>query len=807
MVRGPKPGSKPAKQKMDRKSWMILLSIMILIGLGSVIGILAFVATDLPAWNEQQLTGADATLLYDDQGQVFSRLHAEEDRTAITLDKVPDDMIKAFIATEDQDFYDHHGVNFKGIARAVLSNIQSRDLTGQGASTITQQLARNAFLNFDKTWQRKVKEILLAFKLESVYSKDEIMGLYLNKIYFGSGAYGVQAASNTYFGKDANDLNLSESALLAGLVQSPSAYDPFQNFDAAKNRQKIVLNNMANCGYISYTEADEAYAAQIHLIKGQTGMGRYGYFVDAVVDEALEKLSKLEGYEDADNAVYRSGLKIYTSMDAGLQEHGEEYFKNPSNFPSETRDGQKIQVGMAIIDHSNGEVKAIMGGREYKQQRGFNRATNAYRQPGSAIKPLTVYSAALEKGLMPFTVLDDSPISFKMGNGIWSPKNYDNSYRGLIPMRTAVQWSVNTYAVQLLDKIGIRSGFQSGKSLGLPLIDSPGKNDLSLAPLSLGGLTKGTTPVQMAAAYGGIGNGGIYIKGHFITKIVDHKGTTVYQYKPKYTRAMSRETAWLMTNMLQTVVNSGTGTNAKVPGIPTAGKTGTSEENRDCWFCGFTPSYSGAVWMGYDARYTMHNQYGGGYPARLLKSMLQKAHTKKKTVAWSTPSNIVQIRICSKSGKLPSASCPEDHIISEYCVKQYAPKDMCNLHQTVVICKESGKLAGKYCPETQVISKVQAQPGSSDVSKIPTEICDIHKDFNIPGLFKNTVKICKDPRHEGKLYRAIVPNPSQSGGCPSVFVEEIVLPSGQKIPSCPLEDHQIKHQKPGEIIDNLIENR
>jgi len=807
MVKGPKPSNKPAKSKLDSTSWMILLSILVLIGLGSLVGILAFVATDLPVWDEQQLSGVNATLLYDDKGDVISRLHAEEDRTNISLDKVPDDLVEAFIATEDQDFYEHHGVNFKGIARAILYNIQSRDMTGQGASTITQQLARNAFLNFDKTWQRKIKEIILAFKLESVYSKDEIMGLYLNKIYFGSGAYGVQAAANTYFGKNATDLTLPESALLAGLVQSPSAYDPFQNFDAAKNRQRIVLMNMVNCGYISFDTAVKAYDTQVRLVKGQNGIERYGYFIDAVVDETIEKLSKIDGFEDPDSAVYRSGLKIYTTMDADLQEHGEEYFENEANFPSETREGQKIQVGMAIIDHAAGEVKAIMGGREYKQQRGFNRATNAYRQPGSSIKPLTVYSPALEKGLMPFTVLDDSPISFKMGNGVWSPKNYDNNYRGLITMRTAVQWSINTYAVQLLDKISIRSGFDSGKSLGLPLVDSPGKNDLSLAPLSLGGLTHGATPVQMAAAYGSIGNGGIYIKPHFVTKIVDSRGITVYQYKPKYTRAMSKESAWLMTSMLQTVVQSGTGTNAQVPGVPTAGKTGTSEENRDCWFCGFTPMYSGAIWMGYDARYTMHNQYGGGYPAKLLKSMLQKAHTNKKAVNWTRPSDIVQIRICSKSGKLPSANCAEGLIISEYCLKSKVPKEICYSHQTILICKESGKLAGKYCPDTEVLSGTQAGANSSDETKIPTEKCDIHNDINIPGLLRNTVKICRDPRHEGKLYRANLPNATQTGGCPANYVEEIALPPGDKLSPCPLEDHQLKRQSAGEIIENFLDNR
>ncbi|CFX55603.1 Penicillin-binding protein 1A [Syntrophomonas zehnderi OL-4] len=805
MEREQKPDSKPAQIKKERKGWQILISVIALVVLGSLVGTLAFVAADLPAWSEEQLTGANATLLFDDEGQVFYRLHAEEDRTAITLDKVPDDLIQAFIATEDQAFYEHHGINFKGIARAVISNIQTRDLTGQGASTITQQLARNAFLSSDKTWYRKAREALLAFRLEANYSKDEILGLYLNKIYFGAGAYGVQAAANTYFGKDISGLTLPESALLAGLVQSPSTYDPFLNFDAAKARQKIVLNSMVKCNFISQAQADEAWAEQIHLVKGQNSIERYGFFVDAVIEEALQKL-KQNGIENPDYAIYRNGLKIYTTMDADLQLHGEEYFKDPAKFPSETKEGQPIQVGMAVIDHSSGEVKAIMGGREYKQQRGFNRATQAYRQPGSTIKPLTVYVPALEKGIMPYTVLDDSPISYKVGNEVWSPQNYDYTFRGLIPMRTAVQWSVNTYAVQLLDKIGVRSGFDCGKSLGLPLIDTPGKNDLGLAPLSLGGLTKGVTPLQMASAYGSIGNGGIYIKGHFITKIVDNKGLTVYEYKPAFSRAMSKETAWLMTNMLQTVVSSGTGTNARVPGVPTAGKTGTSEENRDCWFCGFTPTYCGAVWMGYDAHYTMNNQYGGNYPAKLLRSMLEKAHTGKKTASWSKPANIISVSVCSKSGLLPSGSCPEDQIITEYCVKQHTPKNTCPSHRTIVICKESGKLAGKFCPHTEVLSVVQVGSNSAEQSKIPTEKCDIHTDFNVPGLFKNTVKVCRDPIHKGKLYRANIPNASQTGGCPADHIEEIIVPPGERLPFCPLEEHQVKKQKPGDIVEQILNN-
>ena len=269
---------------------------------------------------------------------------------------------------------------------------------------------------------------------------------------------------------------------------------------------------------------------------------------------------------------------------------------------------------------------------------------------------------------------------------------------------------------------------------------------------------------------------------------------------------MSKETAWLMTNMLQTVVSSGTGTNARVPGVPTAGKTGTSEENRDCWFCGFTPTYCGAVWMGYDAHYTMNNQYGGNYPAKLLRSMLEKAHTGKKTASWSKPANIISGSVCSKSGLLPSGSCPEDQIITEYCVKQHTPKNTCPSHRTIVICKESGKLAGKFCPHTEVLSVVQVGSNSAEQSKIPTEKCDIHTDFNVPGLFKNTVKVCRDPIHKGKLYRANIPNASQTGGCPADHIEEIIVPPGERLPFCPLEEHQVKKQKPGDIVEQILNN-
>ncbi|MDD2373157.1 MAG: PBP1A family penicillin-binding protein [Syntrophomonadaceae bacterium] len=807
-----KPNSK--KSKNTKKVIIYVLLFLFFIFTGSALGAVIFTATKLPAWDPQQLSGAKTTLLYDDQEQVVARLHAEENRTEVKLDKVPQDLVNAFIATEDKDFYRHHGVNIKGIARAVIYNIQSRDLTGQGASTITQQLARNAFLSFDKRWERKLKEIIIAFKLESAYSKDEILSMYLNKINFGAGAYGVQAAANTYFGKDVSQLSLAESALLAGLPQSPNSYNPFQFYDRAKARQKMVLYNMLSCGYIDAAQAQAASEAELVFKKANNENTRYGYYIDSVIDEAIDILASKKISSDPNNAVYRGGLRIYTSMDADVQQYTEELYSNVKNFPQESKGGNVVQSAVVVIDQHSGEVKTVIGGRSYERKRGFNRATSAYRQPGSAIKPLTVYTPALENGYMPYYILNDSPISFKMGNTVWTPKNYDGKYRGPISMRTAVQWSINLYAIQMLDQVGIRKSFDFGRSLGLPLVDSPGTNDLSLAPLSLGGLTRGITPLQMAGAYASIANEGVYCKPHFITKIIDSQGIEIYSYKPKDKRVMSEETAWIMGDMLQTVCNSGSGTRARVPGVPTAGKTGTTEKNNDSWFCGYTPGFTAAVWMGYDSEHSMSGEFGGNHPARLFSKVLQRAHKDYKVSPSKKPAGVNKIAVCSLSGKRPSPQCPDEFIVSDYCSKSFVPKDTCDqLHEIIYICPESGKLAGKYCPNPQPL--YPALPGSNDGNRpeVPTEKCDIHVHPPLIDMNSNNynpssggeVYICTDPRNGGEIHRAIFPNPLQGGGCPDRYIQKIELPAGADITDCPLPDHQLKSKKPREVIEDILQ--
>jgi penicillin-binding protein 1A len=805
MSQSKKSNKKDPRWKIFIRRLITFFLIMAIVGLVGLIGVFAVAAYDLPEWDPELLSGAKTTIIYDDEQEYAAGLHAGENRTEVSLDQIPQDFIDAFIATEDRGFYEHHGINYRGIARSLLNNITSGDLKGQGASTITQQLAKNAFLSFEKKWERKIKEILLAFKIESAYSKDEILTMYLNLINFGSGAYGVQAAAETYFDKDVSELSLAQCSMLAGVPNAPSL-NPFQNYEWSKTRQKVVLDNMVEAGYIDRATADEAYAVELEFKQTHPSNSQYGYYIDAVIDESIDILSAKEIYNDPEYAFYRTGLKIYTTMNADMQKFAEDYFADSSHFLQQKNEqGEPVQAAMAIFDHQTGGIKAVMGGRTYEQKRGFNRATDAYRQPGSAIKPLTVYLPALEDGYMPFYTLNDSPLSYKVSNGVWQPSNHDGTYRGYITMRTAVKYSVNTYAVQLLDKVGIRNGYDYGLNLGLELIDKPGTNDLGLAPLALGGLTRGVTPVQMASAYGAIANGGLYQNPHFITRIVDEDGVELYRYQPKSHRAISEQASWLMTSMMRTVVESGTGTNARVSGVVTAGKTGTSEEYMDSWFCGFTPAYSMAVWMGFDKEYTMRNYppqypsetaYGGNFPARAFSAILNHAHQNYKPAPLPMPGGIVNVSFCSVSGKRPSEACPKDRIISEYCLKDKVPSQTCDLHQLVSVCTESGKLAGPHCPQVEMRSMV---------NNSAKETCDIHTHPTLPGLFTHEVYVCRDPSHEGKLYQANVPGAMEIGGCPEEYLDKITLQPGQTLPHCPIKDHQTSKKKAGEVIQDLID--
>lgn len=778
------------RKRRKRKLSFARVSLLTLVLIGIVLifvgcGYVAGAVMSLPEWDPQKLEGSESSIIYDREGNAVSRLFAEENRTPVSLHDLPPYLPEAFIAIEDNRFYDHFGVDLEAIGRAVIANIRG-GIGAEGGSTITQQLVKNSFLTQEKTFKRKIQEAILALRVEHRYSKDEILEFYLNRIYFGNGVYGVQTAAQHYFGKNAKDLTLAESALLAGIVRSPNNYNPTQNPELAKQRQELVLDQMVQYGKITKAEAEEAKQEELQYREGEITTYKYPYYTDHVIAETEGILQK-QGMskEDAQALIYRGGLKIYTALNPEVQQKAEEVFANSANFPRDQGD-KKAEGALVLLENKTGEVHALVGGREHSGNRPFNRATQAKRQPGSAIKPLVVYCPALEKGYTTALSLLDAPVTV----GSKTFRNFDNQYSGMITMRTAVQWSKNTYAVRLLNLIGIDYGLEFAKKLGITSFDDTRDRNLALA---LGGITYGISPLEMAGAYGAIANQGVYIEPHTVLKILDRDGNLIYEANPEKRVVMSEETAYIMTDLLQTVVKSGTGTRARM-NRPVAGKTGTTEETKDIWFMGYTPEFTGAVWMGFDKEEKINDPRaaGGSFPALVWKAVMQKATEGLPVKQFPKPSGIVYQAICLKSGKLPNAFCPEDAKIKEIFVRGSLPQQTCDLHGQVEICAETGMLANQYCPNK--IKKVFVKNDD-----MPTEVCNKHGPNSQQEV---TLKVCTDPRHNGVLYLANTPGLLETGGCPAEFVEERKFkPEEAPKQRCPLPDHQVEKKKLP-IIDN-----
>jgi len=599
--------------------FFVALTVMTM--MGTMVGVsMALVEEYADDWNQADLDTDINTTLYDSRGGVLAVLHAEKNRIPIPFEQIPDNLKKAFLAVEDIRFYDHRGFDIRAIARAAWVNYRSGGVE-EGASTITQQLVRDSFLTRERAMNRKVKEIIIASELEKRFPKNEIFNHYLNRIYLGHGAYGVQAAARVYFGKNVQQLTLGESAMLAGLPRNPRYYSPYLNKERALERRNMVLHQMTKYGLITPEEGRLARQEDLHLA-GLDNQKSYPfpYFVDYVLEQAVRK------YKLTDEQLYRGGLKIYTTLDPAAQAAAEKVFNRPEVFPPSPPD-QMVQAAVAVVDHRTGQVRALVGGRGYQTKRGFNRATQLVRQPGSTMKPLAAYGPALEKGLKPSLILDDAPVAF----GKYKPKNSDGHYRGPISMETALKESVNVYAVKLLKLTGVDRGFEFVKSLGIPLTEQ----DRGLA-LALGGLNKGVSPLQMAVAYGSFANGGIYREPVVITRITEFNGIELKGPAPVTRQVMSQATAETMTGLLQEVIRSGTGTEAQLGQWPVAGKTGTVqlpdlpqfkglEGNKDAWFVGYTPELTAAVWLGYDHTdpgHYLHGVYGGTYPARIWREVM-----------------------------------------------------------------------------------------------------------------------------------------------------------------------------------------
>ncbi len=598
------------KKKGPFRSIRVMAALVLVIIAGLMFGYIFAAYQSLPEVGNN-MRPAVSSQVFDSQGKLITTLHSDQNRLPIDINKVPKNLQNAFIAAEDNRFYDHIGVDPIGILRAVVTNLTNRGIA-QGGSTITQQLAKNAFLSQDQTLKRKIQEAILALELERKYSKKEILEMYMNQIYFGRGAYGIQTAAHTYFGKDVGDLTLAECAMIAGLPKSPNYYS--SSINEATARKNVVVGQMEKYGYITPSQAEEAKKSSLDIKQKSTSntTDETAYFIDYVTQEIAQKYG--------DDALYKDGLKIYTTLDTDKQHAAVQAMRHLPETHTDDQGLTQPQGAIISIDPKTGHILAMVGGRG---QDSFNRASMAVRQPGSAFKPF-VYMTAMEHDMTPDTIMEDKKVEY----GGWSPHNADNSYQGRMPLWKALALSVNTVAVQLADKVGPSNVIANAKKLGITtLVEDGSPNDDNLASAALGGLTKGVTPLEMAAAYGAFANKGVYIKPTAIVKILDRNGNVLEDNSSdvQKTQVMSEKTAYEMTSMLEGVIARGTGTAASI-GRPAAGKTGTTDDNHDAWFIGYTPDIVTAVWVGDDTgSQSLGEIYGGTVPAQIWHDYMASA--------------------------------------------------------------------------------------------------------------------------------------------------------------------------------------
>lgn len=542
-----------------------------------------------------------STIIYDRNKQSAGSLYAQKG-TYVGLNRISKNVPDAVLSTEDRNFYHEHGFSIKGIGRAgfllIKNKLLHRNYISGGGSTLTQQLVKNAFLTQQQTFSRKAREIFIAVEVENQYSKNDILTMYLNNAYFGHGVWGVQDAAKRYFDEDATELTVPQAATLAGMLTSPGIYDPIDHPAATKQRRNLVLQLMVENHKLTQTQADQYKQVPLDVTNGYVPNDtyKYPYFFDAVIAEAESK------YGISEKDIMNDGYKIYTTLDQGQQRSMQQTYDDDDNFPANSFDGTKVQSASIALDPKTGGVTAVVGGRGKHVFRGVNRATQMRRQPGSTIKPLVVYTPALEHGYFYDSTLQDKKQSYGTNN--YTPKNYDDTYSGTVPMYKALYESLNAPAVWLLNKIGVNQGYAMAQRFDLPVE----KSDKNLA-LALGGMTKGVSPQQMARAYATFDNEGQMPTAHYITKIEDASGRVVAQNKGNKTKhVISAKTAREMTSMLIGVYDHGTGETAKPAGYTVAGKTGTTNSgvkgdesnDRDKWIVGYTPDVVVATWEGYD---------------------------------------------------------------------------------------------------------------------------------------------------------------------------------------------------------------
>ncbi|MGA7354723.1 MAG: transglycosylase domain-containing protein [Candidatus Cybelea sp.] len=627
----------------------IALLMLALFAIGSVAGMVASYARNLPDISRMaDYQPESSTRIFARDGALLASVY-KENRVWVPISRVPAIVRDAFIANEDHNFYNHHGVDLGSIVRAAFADLTHQEF--QGASTITQQLARRLFLNDQVSLSRKVQEALLAIEIERYYTKDEILERYLNIIYLGAGAYGVDAAAHTYFGRGVDSLTLAQAAMLAGIVAAPSDYSPFSNYALARSRQRHVLDRMVESGYVTAAEADAAYDDPLGLIAEQpTGLQgyRYPYFTTY----AIAQLEHTFGT----SAVEEGGLQAYTTLDARLQEIAQEAVTWGVGRSVAEGIGAH-QAALVALRPSTGEILAMVGGTGFTLKNQFNRAWQARRQPGSSFK-IYDYTAAIDSGMPASTVIDDTPVSYPMGDGTnWSPRDDDNSYMGAISLREAVVMSRNVVAVKLAERIGLDKIIGYAHRMG---VTAPLEANLSLA---LG--SSGVSVLDQASGYSTLANQGLHIDPTPFRMVKDAMGSVVLDDRvPQATDVVSAGTAYIMTSILEDVIAHGTGYPNAVIDRPAAGKTGTTSNFRDAWFVGYTPDLVTAVWLGNDNYTPMVESYGGNIPARIWARFMKAALAKTPKHEFPFPSDeVAKVAGCGRGneyylrGTEPESGC------------------------------------------------------------------------------------------------------------------------------------------------------
>ena len=749
---------------------IIFIALIAVLAIGCCMGIGAMrgLIDDAPDISEVNIVPVgEATFVYDANGDQLQKLTApDSNRMPVTIDQIPLDLQHAVVAIEDERFYEHNGIDIRGILRAGVVGITTGHFS-EGASTITQQLIKN---NVFTDWvnestlerfERKFQEWYLALELEKqVKDKDVILQNYLNTINLGNGNYGVQAAAQDYFGKDVSDLTLSECTVLAGITQNPTKYNPVINPENNAKRRQEVLDHMLDQEYITKEQYDECLADNVYERiqsvekESESENTTYSYFIDELTEQVIQDLQDKRGYSEqqAYNALYSGGLRIYTTQDPSIQQICDEEYSDPDNFPSGSQveldyaltlkhangeeenystemleqyfiqnessdftvlfnsqesaqahvdaykaavmtEGDEVvaetvhftpqpQSSLCIIDQHTGYVKAIVGGRgEKSSSLSLNRATNTTRQPGSTFKPLAAYAAALnECGMSLATTFEDEPFTYDNGEPLY---NADRQYHGTVTMREAIVHSYNIPAVKCMIEITPELGVEYLQKFGFTtLITEPteingGIYDDINASTAIGGITQGVSNLELTAAYATIANNGTYIKPVFYTKILDADGNVVIDNSPEKTTVIKPSTAYLLTNVMEDVVTEGTGTRVQFDGMHIAGKTGTTDNYRDLWFCGFTPYYTCSVWAGYDDNTVLPQGTYRTYQQTLWRNIMQRIHADLPDTDFKMPSTVQKASICTQTGLLATSSC---NAVTEYFDIDQIPTQYCSGH-------------------------------------------------------------------------------------------------------------------------------